>query len=62
MRSDCELPMPWPEFMLVRKKIGWPELVAACNAAVNLRECQGFRDGLIYARAHDLIDCFGGLS
>jgi hypothetical protein len=41
MRSDSELPMPWPEFMLVRSRMGWPDVLAACIAAVNLRECIG---------------------
>ncbi len=41
-RTLSDDPMPCPALAVVRSKIGSPELVAACNRAVILRECAGF--------------------
>ena len=34
--------MPCPALAVLRKRIGSPELVAACNRAAIFRDCAGF--------------------
>ena len=38
-------PMPWPACMRVSSSTEWPEVVAFCSAAANLRDCQGATRG-----------------